>query len=314
MSETIVYHGEVLGRYGFGEHHPFGPDRMDVFVNRFRELGLHRHVQERLPCVATQEEIERFHTHDYVELVKARSVNGEGYLDGGDTPAYVGVYDTAATVAGTVLDALHAIMACEARRVFVPIAGLHHARRDSASGFCVFNDCGIAIETLLGEYALQRVAYVDIDAHHGDGVFYGFVDDPRVLFADIHEDGRFLYPGTGFVNETGTGAAKGMKLNCPVPPHSRDDVFDIHWDKVEAYLHRHRPEFIILQAGADSIEGDPITHMCFSTHAHTTATKRLCEIADQYAKGRLLVTGGGGYNRENIAKTWSSVVRVMADH
>ncbi len=314
MSETIVYHGEALGQYGFGEGHPFGPDRMDVFVNRYRELGLDQCVVERGPYVATQAQIERFHTHDYVELVKERSVMGEGYLDGGDTPAYKGVYETASTVVGTVLHALEAIMNTEAKRAFVPIAGLHHARRDSASGFCVFNDCGIAIETLQGEYGLQHVAYVDIDAHHGDGVFYGFEDDPRVLFADIHEDGQFLYPGTGFIDETGTGDAKGMKLNLPAPPNSRDDVFDIYWDKVENYLHQYQPEFIILQAGADSIDGDPITHMRFSTHAHATATRRLCEIADQYCEGRLLVTGGGGYNRDNIAKTWTSVVQAMVDH
>jgi len=270
-------------------------------------------VQEAEPCITTQDVIERFHTHDYVELVKARSLAGEGYLDAGDTPAFKGIYEAAATVVGTGIAAVEAIMQGRCRRAFIPIAGLHHARRDQAAGFCAFNDCGVVIETLLEEYTLDRIAYVDIDAHHGDGVFYGFEDNPKVLFADIHEDGNFLYPGTGFIDETGKGSAQGMKLNLPVPPGSLDDVFDVYWDKIESYLEKHRPQFILLQAGADSIEGDPITHMQFTAQAHAKAAQRLCKIADQFADGRLLIMGGGGYNRENLANAWTAIIQAVID-
>lgn len=312
MSNTAVYLGKDLAGYGFGENHPFGLDRMGVFEARYRQQGLGRYVSERSPQKASQEEIERFHVHDYVELVKAKSDTGEGFLDGGDTPAFKGVYEAAATVVGTALSAVRSIMKGEIARAFIPIAGLHHARRAGASGFCVFNDCGVVIETLLGEFGLERIAYVDIDAHHGDGVYYGFEDDPRVLFADIHEDGRFLYPGTGAIEETGQGRAKGMKLNLPAPPDSGDDVFEVYWQQIEHYLHRHRPQFILLQAGADSVAGDPITHMRFTHQAHAKAAASLCRIAGEYCRGRLLAMGGGGYNRENIAVTWTAVVEAMA--
>ena len=311
---VAVYLGEALASYGFGENHPFGLDRMGVFVDRYRQLQLDSQVQELPPVMATQAEIERFHSHDYVKRVKHFSKIGSGYLDNGDTPAFSGVYESAATVVGTSLQAIQDIMAGRLRQAFIPIAGLHHARRESASGFCVFNDCGVVIETLFSEYALQRVAYVDIDAHHGDGVFYAFEQEPRLLFADIHEDGQFLYPGTGSIDETGRGKAKGMKLNLPVPPYAKDDVFDVYWDRIEAYLNQHRPEFILLQAGADSIAGDPITHLQFSTHAHYKATQRLCHLADRFAQGRLLVMGGGGYNRRNIAMAWTSVVSALLKH
>ncbi len=311
MFDTVVYLGEKLARYGFGENHPFGPDRMGAFEVHYRQKGLDQLVAERSPQQASRQEIERFHTHEYVERVKTGSDSGEGYLDSGDTPAFKGVYEAAATVVGTALSATRSIMRGEIKHAFIPIAGLHHARRDAASGFCVFNDCGVVIETLLNEFDLHRVAYVDIDAHHGDGVFYSFEDDPRVLFADIHEDGQFLYPGTGATGETGRGKAKGMKLNLPVPPNSGDDVFEVYWQQIESYLHHHRPQFILLQAGADSIDGDPITHMRFTHRAHSKAAAGLCQIADQYCQGRLLAMGGGGYNRENIATGWTAVVEAM---
>ena len=314
MTEIMVVTGETLSAYGFGDGHPFGPDRFHAFDRRYQEMGLSEHVLEAEPSIASQEMIERFHTHDYVELVKSLSAKGEGFLDGGDTPAFKGSYEAASLVVGSAIAAATAIMQGQCKRAFVPIAGLHHARRNRAAGFCVFNDCGVVIETLLNEYHLERVAYVDIDAHHGDGVFYGFEDDPRVLFADIHEDGHFLYPGTGFVEETGTGAATGTKLNLPAPPDSGDDVFELLWSKVESYLEQHQPQFIILQAGADSIDGDPITHMRFSPSAHAKAAKRLCAIADQYSDGKLLILGGGGYNRENLACAWNGIIRALVDY
>jgi acetoin utilization protein AcuC len=260
---------------------------------------------------ATPDLIELFHTSDYIEKVRDYSKFGSGYLDAGDTPSFIGMYEAASNVAGTVTDAIDRLMAKQYRRAFSPIAGLHHARRHVAAGFCVFNDCGIAIEYLRQQYGIKRVAYIDIDAHHGDGVFYSFEDDPDLLFADIHQDGRTLYPGTGAEDETGKGKAIGTKLNIPVPPYADDSVFQSVWPQVETYLQKYEPEFILLQCGADSIEGDPITNMAFSPASHAYATTRLCALADQYCDGKILAMGGGGYNHDNIARAWTAVVDAM---
>jgi acetoin utilization protein AcuC len=303
--------GEALARYGFGDGHPFGPDRMGVFWQRMQEEGVDKQVHVVEPGSADIEAIQRFHTPDYVAQVQRQSQSGEGYLDYGDTPAFKGVFEAASTVAGSVLDAVRALMERRCHRAFVPIAGLHHARRDMAAGFCVFNDCGIAIEALRAKHGLRRVAYVDMDAHHGDGVFYGFEDDPELIYADIHEDGRYLYPGTGDIHETGKGPAVGTKLNVPAPPDADDGFFFTVWEQVEDFVRKGKPEFIILQCGADSIGGDPITHLRFTPAAHAHAAERLCRVADEFCEGRLLGLGGGGYNRPNLAAAWTAVVKAM---
>ncbi len=224
------------------------------------------------------------------------------------------MFEAASNVVGAALVAAEEIMEGRAKRGFVPIAGLHHASRAHAAGFCVFNDCGIVAEELRRRWGLKRIAYVDIDAHHGDGVFYGFEDDPDLIFADIHEDGRYLYPGTGGAEETGRGRAQGTKLNIPLPPGAGDEAFWPAWERVEAYLEARRPEFIVFQCGADSLAGDPITHLRFSEEAHAHAAARLAAIADRFCDGRLLGLGGGGYNRRNLARAWSRVVKSFVDH
>jgi len=228
-------------------------------------------------------------------------------------PAFKGVFEATSYVVGSGLNSLVHIMSGDSPRIFVPIAGLHHARRDSAAGFCVFNDPGVLIEALRGQYGLKRVAYVDIDAHHGDGVFYAFEEDPDLIFADIHEDGRFLYPGTGFAHETGKGAAKDTKLNIPMMPGADDEAFHRVWPQLEEFVRAAKPEIILLQAGADSIKGDPITHMQFTPAAHGYAAKRLCAIADEFCQGRIIAMGGGGYNRTNLGLGWSAVVEAMLE-
>jgi acetoin utilization protein AcuC len=144
-------------------------------------------------------------------------------------------------------------------------------------------------------------------------VFYGFEDDPDLVCADLHEDGRFLYPGTGAANETGTGAAAGTKLNIPLPPGAGDDAFHAAWQRVEDHLEAHPPAFILFQCGADSIGGDPITHLQFTPGAHRHAAARLCVLAERFCQGRLLAMGGGGYSRANLAQAWSAVVEAFAD-
>ena len=305
--------GERLARYGFPDGHPFGQDRHAAFFAEFSARGLDRRVRLVETRAATRAELELFHTAQYIDLVATRSVTGEGFLDAGDTPAWRGVYEAAADVVGATLLAAEEIMAQRVRRAFVPIAGLHHARREGAAGFCVFNDCGVAVEVLRSKYGLRRIAYVDIDAHHGDGVYYGFESDPDLIFADIHEDGRYLYPGTGRADEIGLGAAAGTKLNIPVPPGADNSVFEAVWPRVLSHLRKHQPEFILLQAGADSVEGDPITHMRYTADTHMRAARDLARLSEELGHGRVLGTGGGGYNRINLAQAWSGVVQGLLE-
>jgi len=307
-TEVAVVTGERLARYGFPDGHPFGPDRHAAFMREFDARNLALRVQSLEPREASYEELLAFHAPAYVDFVRERSQSGQGFLDGGDTPAYRGVYEAAATVVGATLRAAEAIASGSARRAFVPIAGLHHAARDHAAGFCVFNDCGVAIELLRKRHGMERIGYVDIDAHHGDGVYYAFEEDPQVIFADIHEDGHSLYPGTGAASEQGRGAAYGTKLNLPLAAGADDTAFARVWPAVLTHLRRFEPELILLQCGADSVEGDPITHMRFSPRVHGQAARDLSELAADFGHGRVLALGGGGYNRANIAHAWCAVV------
>jgi acetoin utilization protein AcuC len=309
---TILIASPELASYGFPEGHPFGPDRYGAFMREMERSACFGDLEVRAPRVASRAELEYFHVSNYVDRVIELSKRGRGLLDAGDTPAYPGVFEAASLVVGGTLVALESIVEGPRRHAFIPIGGLHHATRDSAAGFCVFNDCGVAIEAARRIHGLRRVAYVDIDAHHGDGVFYAFERDPDLAFADLHEDGRFLYPGTGSRAETGRGEAEGKKLNIPMAPGAGDDAFLDAWEEVERFLEAARPELILLQCGGDSIAGDPITHLRYTPEAHAHAARRLSAIADQHANGRVLAMGGGGYNRANIARAWTRVVEELA--
>lgn len=308
MSEVLVVAGERLARYGFANGHPWGTDRHAAFYREFEARGLERRCTVISTRTADLEELRLFHTAEYLDFLQQRSRLGQGHLDGGDTPAFCGVFEAASDVVGGTLEAAAAIMQGRARRAFVPIAGLHHAGRGGAAGFCALNDCGVAIEWLRREYGLERIAYIDIDAHHGDGVFYGFESDPQVIFADVHEDGRYLYPGTGSEDECGKGAAQGTKLNLPLPPGADDAAFAVAWERVLRHLENYAPQFLLLQCGADSIAGDPLTHLGLSAAAHGGAARDLVRLAERLGHGRVLATGGGGYNRQNIAQGWNAVV------
>jgi len=308
-----VYTGDALGAYSFGESHPFGPARQAAFLDRFHESGLDQRTRIREPAQATPETIELFHDHEYVEWVRKLSVKGEGVLDNGDTPAFPGMYEAAATVVGTTLRAIDEAMSSGCRRGFIPIAGLHHARRSGAAGFCIFNDCGVAIEYLRKRHGLHRILYVDIDAHHGDGVLYGFEGDPDVRIVDMHEDGRYLYPGTGSSSETGTGPAVGTKQNYPMAAGAVDADFFREWERAKHFMTESEPEFILLQCGADSLAGDPLTHLRYTADVHYRVAFDLAKLADRFAGGRIVAMGGGGYNLENIARGWCAAVRGLLD-
>ncbi len=309
--EFCVLYSDELAEYGFGDPHPFSHARLPAFWKEFVARGFDRRVPIETPEMCDETALEAFHTREYIQRVKDASASGVGYLDYGDTPAFKGVVEAACRVVGTTLKSLRLIMEERYKRTFSPLGGLHHARRGRAGGFCVFNDVGVAVEQLRRVYGIRRVGYVDIDAHHGDGVFYAFESDPEVYIADIHEDGRFLYPGTGFSNETGSGPAKGTKLNLPMLPGASDEHFMSAFSEVERFLEEHKPGIILLQCGADSIAGDPIAQLCFSAQCHAYAATRLRALAEKHAKGKLLAMGGGGYDLSNIPATWCAVVEAL---
>lgn len=303
--------GSDLADYHFGDQHPFGPQRHQAFLDGMKIQNLTTQVVWLEPVKCHLKHLLHFHTVEYIEKVKHCSEQGQGYLDHGDTPARKGIYEAATTVVGSVLDMVDRIMDRQFHRGFVPIAGLHHGYRDHCSGFCVFNDCAIAIHHLRHQHQLQRILYVDIDAHHGDGVFYNFESDGDVYIVDFHEDGQFLYPGTGDADETGSGPARGYKKNFPMPMQAGDDDFAQNWAIAELFIRSLQPQFIILQCGADSMKGDPITHLEYSEKSYQLAAESLCQIADDFCDGKIIALGGGGYNMENISLAWPTVIQAM---
>lgn len=310
-AEVSVFVGDALQKYDFPEGHPFSIDRQGAFWNEARKLGLHRRVEVRAPRLATREELLRFHTETHVQDVQALSRVGEGYLDYGDTPAFPGVYEAGASVVGTAVEALDCVMAGMTRLTFQAVGGMHHSQRHCAAGFCVFNDVGVVIDTLRQRYGVRRIGYVDIDVHHGDGVFYPYEADPDLIVVDIHEDGRYLYPGTGHAHETGSGSALGTKLNIPLAPGAGEREFAAAWERAEEHLRRHKPEIMIMQAGADGLAGDPLADLRYTPAVHQRATRSLRRLAEETPDGRMLVFGGGGYELKNIAAAWTAVLQEL---
>ncbi len=311
MSAVHLFLSDELGRYGFADGHPLSADRQGAFWRAACARGLDARVALAPSLGAPREAIERFHRPVYVGRVIEASRDGGGYLDDGDTPAFAGCYEIGAHVVGAALEAARRIAAGEAKRTFQPIGGLHHARRGAAAGFCVFNDLGVLIETLRAEYGVRRIAYVDIDVHHGDGVYYEYEDDPDLVVADIHESGAFLYPGTGFAHETGTGRARGTKLNIPLAPGAGDAEFFRAWAEAERFVERAAPELILFQCGADGLAGDPLADLRYSRAAHAHAARRLVALAERTSGGRLMAFGGGGYDLENLGAAWCEVLEAL---
>jgi len=272
-----------------------------------------KEAQVERPRMATEEEILLFHDQDYVRLVKRNSEKGGGLLDMGDTPAFKGCYEATSLVVGASLQACDLIMNDQYAHAFNPSGGLHHAHPDRASGFCIFNDPAISIAYLKQKYDLKRLVYLDIDAHHGDGVMYGFYDDPAVLDIDFHENGRYIFPGTGYPDETGSGPAKGMKVNIPLLPGSGDEAFLEGFESiVPPLVRKHHPEAILVQCGADGHDGDLLAHLRLTTHTYQEVVGTMHELAHELCHGRLLLLGGGGYTLANVPRVWTLAFASLA--
>jgi len=316
MCKTAVIVGRELSSYSFGEKHPLNSKRLEAFWSTLvSSETMHTGNLKLLPPILSDEwTLVSFHEKKYIDFVKESSITGSGYLDSGDTPSFKGVFDASLYVVGSTILALETVInkTNGVAHAFNPIGGLHHARRNRAGGFCVFNDIGIAITHARKNHNLKKILYVDIDAHHGDGVFYEFEDDDDLFIADIHEDGSFLYPGTGFESETGLGYAKGTKLNLPLQPGATDRDFLSAFRKIENFIGSIKFELIIFQCGADGLSGDPLTHLKYSYKSHEYAAQVLHRFAHEKCCGRIVGLGGGGYNTENLATAWNKVVEVFA--
>ncbi len=306
-----LYYSDRFSEYNFGPHHPLRPVRLALAYRLMEDYGLLDEGDVRIvePPPASELELLSVHTPEYLEAVRSEMPNILFGLGIGDNPVFQGIYDASRLVAGGSIDAARRI-AEEGCVAFNFAGGLHHAMPDRASGFCIFNDPALAIRTLRRKFG--RVLYVDIDAHHGDGVQKVFYHDPRVLTVSIHESGRHLFPGTGFVDELGEGPGLGYSVNIPMPPGSGDREYERAFEEVVPRLFEaFRPEVVVAQLGADAHYADPLADLNLTLSGYGRLVSRIGELADQYAEGRLLALGGGGYNLGVVPVAWASVLQIM---
>ncbi len=315
-SRTAFVYSDALLDYDFGETHPLRPERLNLtfeLIKAQETLDLNN-VSVVRPKAADSSDLLLFHTEQYIETVKRFSEIGYGFLDSGDTPAYKGCYESSLLLVGASLEAVDLVMRNEVEHAFNPVGGLHHAHPDRASGFCIFNDPALCIAHLKKKYGLRSIMYLDIDAHHGDGVMYGFYSDPSVLDIDFHEDGRYLFPGTGFTSETGEGDGKGYKVNIPVPPFTYDGPYLDAFGEIAPRLTRaYKPEMILMQCGADSHSNDLLAHLDLTTHAYEEIVSTIHRLAHEVCDGRLVLFGGGGYNLGNAVRCWTIAFNILAE-
>ncbi len=302
-SAAVVWDPRFL-HYDFGPDHPFSERSRGLAVDLLRRelerTGAPVHWTRQVRP-APRAVLERFHEAPYLDLVERSSALEQPILlDLGDTPSFPGCFEEAARMVAGARAALDWTLE-HGRPAFHPAGGLHHAHPDRASGFCIFNDVALAVAGLVD--AGRRVAYLDIDAHHGDGVMYGFYDSGRVLDIDFHQDGRTLFPGTGFPTESGRGDGAGLKANLPLPPLAGDEALLPLFDRVVPPLLRSfRPEVLIVQHGVDGHVGDRLAQLQYTSGAYAEIDRRLIALAQELCGGRLLVTGGGGYRPEAVAR------------
>ena len=304
MVATALIYSPVMAEYRFASPHPMRPERFTLAVDLMRAWDLLGEGQGRarviVPSLASDADLLLVHSPEYVAAVKdgepsATSDSAHG-IGRGDTPRFADMHAVSALVAGGTVRALEGVIAGEFVRAFNPAGGLHHAHADRAAGFCVYNDCAVAMARVLAADPELRIAYVDIDAHHGDGVEEVFRARSEVLTVSIHESGRYLYPGTGASGDIGEGAGLGFAVNVPMPPHSGPVEYELAFERVvEPVLHAFAPDLIVAQLGADTYLGDPLTHLALTVRTHTALVSRLVRVADQLCAGRLVATGGGGY-------------------
>jgi acetoin utilization protein AcuC len=310
---TALIYSEEWCRFDYGPEHPLRMERLGLTWRLMEAYGLTGLPRAKVltPEPADLEAIARFHTREYIEILRAVSAGdwlphaARHGLGPGDNPIFPGLWEAAQLVAGGSLLAASLVAEGEAERAFHFAGGLHHALPDRASGFCYVNDAALAILRLRERG--WRVAYVDIDAHHGDGVQLAFYDDPAVLTISTHERGDRLFPGTGFVSEMGRGEGLGFSVNLPLQPFTDDLVYEPAFEAVvPPLIQAFRPDVIVDQFGIDSHHTDPLTHLSFSVQGFARAVSRIVGLAP-----RLVALGGGGYDLPNVARAWTAAWAVI---
>ena len=311
LKSTALVYSTQTRRYDLGANHPFKAIRPEATKSLLEHAKLLDASAIIAPENATLEDALSVHARAYVNRVIAAS-RGEpvpDHLEYGigtsDTPIFAHMHEATLGVVGATLTAAKLVAGGTFARALNLAGGLHHAHKDKGSGFCVYNDLSVAIAHLRSRGL--RVAYLDVDAHHGDGVQFLHFDDPNVLTISLHETGRYLFPGTGHTYELGRGAGLGYSLNVPLEPYTQDDSFLEALERVlEPALRWFKPDVLVLQAGADAHQFDPLADLALTTQGCTRLFERIVELAEAHAGGRIVATGGGGY------ATWTVVPRVWA--
>jgi acetoin utilization protein AcuC len=317
-TEILVVYGAGLEAYNFGLSHPLQPLRYRLTIALMRALGLldGRRVRLVEPRHASVSELLSVHSYPYVQavrraqniaLTRAEPADLTFYgLGNADNPLFPSIYGASCLATGASLVAVDAILEGRACHAYNMAGGLHHALPDRASGFCIFNDAAVAIRRAVD--AGMRVAYVDLDAHHGDGVQEIFYRDPRVLTVSVHESGRFLFPGTGAVAEQGDGPGAGTSINLPLPPQAGDRSFLAAVEEViEPAVRAFRPDLLVTQTGCDTHWSDPLTHLGATMRLYPVLGERMHALAHEAAAGRWLILGGGGYDPLSVTpRAWTA--------
>lgn len=309
---AFVYSAE-LERYLFSEEHPFNPLRLRLTVDLLKASGLLAPDELNEPIPATTEDLLAIHDPDYVRAVKAMSDSGKPNdrafthdLGTEDNPVFRGMHEASQQVVGATLTAANLVMSGQFDHAVNLSGGLHHAQRSRASGFCIYNDVAVAIAHLRRKHGI-RVAYIDTDAHHGDGVQWLFYEDPDVLTISFHETGRYLFPGTGSITERGLGPGYGSSVNVPLEPYTEDESFlSCFRAVVPPVLRAFRPDIIVTQHGCDSHRWDPLSHLSLTMEAFHEIPRVIHELAHEVAGGRWIAVGGGGYDIWRVVpRAWS---------
>jgi acetoin utilization protein AcuC len=316
MSKLVTYvYNDDFQEYNFGSSHPLQPVRLKLAYELSNDYGIfdNENVKVAAGHLASNDELLLVHDQDYIDAVMNASKSREddmSFLDygigPGDNPTFEHMHEAAAMISGASITAVDAVMEGGSDHAINISGGLHHALRNRASGFCIYNDCSIAIEHACKKYGI-RVVYLDTDAHHGDGVQWSFYDRPDVLTISLHEDGRFLFPGTGFVDEIGTGAGEGFSVNLPFEPGVYDKLYvDAFEQIVPPIIRAFKPDLIISQNGCDTHYTDPLAGMSLSTGSYESIYATIHNLAHEVCDGRLVALGGGGYQiYEVVPRAWT---------
>ncbi|EFG07429.1 acetoin utilization protein AcuC [Streptomyces clavuligerus] len=319
-SRALLMWDEAVTAYDFGSSHPMDPVRLALTMELVRAYGLDRALRVVAAKPAGESTLRLIHRADYVAAVRAASEDpraadqayGIGTLD---DPAFAGMHEASALIAGQSVGAAEAVWSGEAEHAVNFAGGLHHAMPGSAAGFCVYNDASLAIARLL-ELGAERVAYIDVDVHHGDGVQAAFWDDPRVLTVSLHEHPRMLFPGTGWPEETGgPGPGEGSAVNVALPAGTGDEGWLRAFHAVvPELLADFRPQVLVTQHGADTHFEDPLAHLAVSLDAQRTVQEACHSLAHMYTEdGRWIALGGGGYAVVDVVpRSWTHLVAIAA--